>query len=315
MKRALPAFLLALITCVATPQDSITYIHDFGYGTPYNHLTDSLRDVGSVEGAINAFQILQQQEGSAFHGFYDYACVLSIDKQIDSAFKYLRLATVLDTTALALRDPDFLNLRKDIRWHDFEKHLIASIEIKHGITYKDTAYAKRLWYMHATDQAYNDCLSISERRLGRNSTVGRALWQLKELLNQENQQELMKLVSAKGWPKYSEVGETAGGAAFLVIQHADLAKQEKYLPLIKERCMEHEADWEGYALMYDRIQTGEGKPQKYGSQLHFNKETNAYELDPLLDATKVDQWRAEVGLGPLADYVSMWGIEFMPNGK
>jgi len=67
--------------------------------------------------------------------------------------------------------------------------------------------------------------------------------------------------------------------------------------------------------MYDRIQTSDNKPQKYGSQVRLNPNTNKYELYPLLDETKVDQWRKEVGLGPLADYVSHWDIKFEPGQK
>ncbi len=67
--------------------------------------------------------------------------------------------------------------------------------------------------------------------------------------------------------------------------------------------------------MYDKIQTNDNKPQKYGSQVSFNNETKKYELFPLLDETKVDEWRKEIGMQPLAEYVSRWEIVFEAKTK
>jgi hypothetical protein len=35
----------------------------------------------------------------------------------------------------------------------------------------------------------------------------------------------------------------------------------------------------------------------------------------LLDETKVDEWRKEIGMQPLAEYVSRWEIKFEPKKK
>ena len=67
--------------------------------------------------------------------------------------------------------------------------------------------------------------------------------------------------------------------------------------------------------MYDRIQVNENKPQKYGSQIKYNNDTKSFELFPLEDESKVDEWRKEVGLGNLAGYVARWGITFKPKNK
>lgn len=67
--------------------------------------------------------------------------------------------------------------------------------------------------------------------------------------------------------------------------------------------------------MYDRIQTNENKPQKYGSQIKYNEATKSYELFPLLDETKVDEWRKEIGMRPLSEYVARWNIKFEPKKK
>ena len=97
-----------------------------------------------------------------------------------------------------------------------------------------------------------------------------------------------------------------------MIQHADLEKQQKYLPVIEALCKAGEAQWQDYALMYDRIQTSIGKSQRYGSQVRFDDQTQQYELFPLEDASKVDEWRKQAGLKPLSAYLKNWNISWPP---
>jgi hypothetical protein len=139
-----------------------------------------------------------------------------------------------------------------------------------------------------------------------------ALWTAKDELNQKNARELDSIIRVKGWPKISDVGQSGARAAFLIVQHSNLELQEKYLPTIKALCEIKEARWSGYALMYDRVQVLQKKPQLYGSQLDYNTSTQKFELFPIEDEKNVDKRRAEMGLGPLADYVSQWGIKYVP---
>jgi hypothetical protein len=275
---------------------------------------DSLRQEGDMTGAIEEFKKMYKANPKDENNIYNYACALSVTNQIDSAFKYLYLNIEMDTSIQAFRDPDFLHLRESPKWDAFENRL-TSLLVK--LTYmqfnKDIEYAKKLWLMLALDQAYYVDIDIADKKIGKNSSVSIALWDLKEKINKENQKELEKLIETKGWPKQSEVGGAASTAAFLIIQHSDLKKQEKYLPIIKKLCELKEADWGDYALIYDRLQTSANKPQKYGSQVKYNDQTKKYELFPLEDEAKVDEWRKEVGLGPLSEYVSGWGIVFTPK--
>ena len=39
-----------------------------------------------------------------------------------------------------------------------------------------------------------------------------------------------------------------------------------------------------------------------------NQETGEYFVSPLIDPENVDKRRAEVGLGPIADYISNWNM-------
>ena len=107
-----------------------------------------------------------------------------------------------------------------------------------------------------------------------------------------------RIVEPEKWPCISEVGERAAKAAFLITSHhLDTVTLAFYLPQLKQRCLEGEAEWLWYATMYDRLQVLKGLPQRYGTQYRRVEGTEEeYELFPLEDAAMVDKWRDELGL-------------------
>lgn len=285
---------------------------------------DSLRDVGDLHAAIGAYKIsiapgdiYNAENNSAersvyFADMYNLACAFSRMGQQDSALKYLERFTAesKDSVGEALTDPDFVNIRSASGWSKLESTIIRNYSAKSHFSIKDLDYARKLWHMHAIDQAYYDDITLAEQKTGKTSTVVLALWDLKKKLNEENQKELVKLIREKGWPKRSVVGASSAGTAFLVIQHSDLARQQEYLPVIKDLCRTGEAGWQEYALMYDRIQVGLGKPQRYGSQIRYDPVTRKNELSELENPEKVDEWRKELGLQPLSAYLANFRIEW-----
>jgi hypothetical protein len=271
---------------------------------------DSLRQEGMLDEAIKAYQLEYQQNPENINNLYNYTCALALSNNRDSAFKYLVIYSSKDISVAPLTDPDFIFLREDKRWIEYENKLLELFMKKNNLSIKDSSYAKQLWKMRVTDQAFYYEIDLAQKKFGKNSSVEMALWQLKKKLNDENQILLAQLIKERGWPMTSELGASASGAAFLVIQHADIDMQKKYLPMLKKRCEENEARWDAYALMYDRIEMRENRPQRYGSQISYNNKTEKYEIYKLENPEKVDAWRNEVGLGPLADYVSNWDIVF-----
>lgn len=285
---------------------------------------DSTREAGDLPGSIPAYQKNIARISSSrpadssvdrsmyFTDLYNLACAFSRTGQQDSALKYLgrSISEGKDSSTEALSDPDFLQLRKHAGWPAVEDRMIAFYEGTSARKIKDRNYAKLLWHMLAADQAYYRELSVAEKKTGKGSAVVFALWDLKQQLNEDNQNRLEASIKTKGWPKISEVGARPASAAFLVIQHSDLKKQQQYLPVIESLCKTGEARWQDYALMYDRIQTSLGKPQRYGSQVRYNGETQKYEIFALEDASKVEQWREEAGLQPLAKYLENWKISW-----
>ncbi len=134
----------------------------------------------------------------------------------------------------------------------------------------------------------------------------------REAFESRNRQRLDEIVREYGWPKKSAFGAEASGAAFLIVQNAELEYQKKYFPLIKEAAARNEANSSDMAILEDRIRTRDGKKQIYGTQVRLNRISQVMELYPIEDEENVDPRRAAVGLMPLAQYLKELGVNYVP---
>lgn len=275
---------------------------------------DSLQREGQLVEAIAIYRNYLEQEPDNQSGNYNLACSYALLNMRDSAFHFLDSGLAQDTSVRALTDPDLFLLMEDERWEEVVNRQIEKVEAKYG-QYPRLELSKELWGMSMADQAYYYHIHVAEKQMGRRNPVITALWQLKQQLNTQNEQRLEEIIGEHGWPKRSEVKGSASQAAFLVIQHADLELQKKYISLLKETCEAGEADWSGYALMYDRIEMREGRPQLYGSQVRTNNETGQYEPYTIKDPEYVNKRRKEVGLAPIEAYLGHWDIKWEVEQK
>ncbi len=275
-----------------------------------------LRDEGNLKLAIEEYaKIYERDSTNSTNTFntYNYACALALDRQIDTAFHYLNITMARDTSVDALYDPDFYFLIEDDRWSQLEKELIERVEFKYG-KLEDVDLLRELWTMQIKDQAFYYHIDVAEKKFGKESSILPALWELKKKINEENLDRLIEIIDTKGWPKKSVVKEDAARTVFLIIQHADLETQKKYLPIMKVSSNNGEANWNYLALLIDRVNLREGKGQIYGSQIGQNKNGSSYVMD-LQEPEYVNQRRKEVGLGLIEDYVRNYGIEWTIEQK
>jgi len=119
-----------------------------------------------------------------------------------------------------------------------------------------------------------------------------------------NTARMREIIEEHGWPGRSLVGEDGADAAWLLVQHADAERefQKHCLGLMTEAVGAGEARADLLAYLTDRVLVGEGELQRYGTQLH--RVDGKWAPFALADEEQVDQRRAAVGLGPLADYVA-----------
>lgn len=125
-----------------------------------------------------------------------------------------------------------------------------------------------------------------------------------------NQAQVEKLVADYGWLGKSTIGVQGNITLFLVIQHADLPMQEKYFPMMEASVLAGESRAVDLALLQDRILMRQGKKQVYGSQVVFNAITGDPEFYPIDDEKNVNVRRTKIGLEPLEEYATHFGIDY-----
>lgn len=138
-----------------------------------------------------------------------------------------------------------------------------------------------------------------------------------QAIDAANTERMRAIVRQYGWPGPELVGQDGTEAAFLLIQHAELAFQKEMLPLVEKVYKSGKLSGQNYALLLDRVLVREGKPQVYGTQAKGVKEWKGKEpvLEPIEDEANVDKRRAEVGLFPLSEYRQLLKKMYFPEEK
>ena len=118
-------------------------------------------------------------------------------------------------------------------------------------------------------------------------------------------ERMKQIIAQYGWPGSSLVGSDGAFAAWLLVQHADHDRefQRQCLQFLQAAVSAGEARAQELAYLTDRVRVGENRPQVYGTQMTIvDDELRPH---PIEDETHVDERRAAVGLGPLADYIAL----------
>jgi hypothetical protein len=121
--------------------------------------------------------------------------------------------------------------------------------------------------------------------------------------------KIERILDKYGYPGKKLVGDKQSITAWLVIQHAPLALQEKYLPMMEAAAAIGELDKSSLALLIDRIRIRKGQKQLYGSQVHIGSTGKPDRFEDIEDEANVNKRRLTMGLPPLEEYAKHWGIE------
>jgi hypothetical protein len=112
-----------------------------------------------------------------------------------------------------------------------------------------------------------------------------------------------KIIDKYGWLGSDVIGFKGNQVLFLVIQHADLITQEKYLPIIQRAAKEGKTLLSNLAILEDRVALRQGKRQIYGSQILLDPKTGNKYVQPIENLENVDKKRSEVGLPTMNEYL------------
>ena len=177
----------------------------------------------------------------------------------------------------------------------------------------DTLLRKELESILIKDQTLRLVLPMVEEKFGENSDQKKFLWSLMNFQDSINLVAIMEIIEKNGWIGANRVGYFANQSIWMVIQHAPLEIQEKYLPYLEESVAKKESEGWYLAFLEDRIQMRNGKKQTYGSQAKFDKETGKNHIYPIRDIQNVNKRRAEIGLESIEEYASISGYVYNPQ--
>ncbi|PAM92203.1 hypothetical protein B4N84_25675 [Flavobacterium sp. IR1] len=244
---------------------------------------------------------------------YNAACSAAMAKEEKKAFKWLDLAidNGYENIAHMKIDGDLKVLQTNKEWPKMVAKLQKKLDVLEA-NY-DKPLQKELLDIYTDDQGIRHEFMKIYKEKGKESKSFDSINNLMGYKDSINLIKVMKILDHKGWVGADVVGSQANQTLFLVIQHADLQYQQKYLPMMREAAKTGKAKPSALAYLEDRVALREGRKQIYGSQILTNPTTKKPFFAPLEDPDNVDKRRAAVGLGPLADYAVksniVWNVE------
>jgi hypothetical protein len=210
---------------------------------------------------------------------YNAACSWALANEADSAFVQLfKIATSGKYTDLnhITTDSDLNSLHADKRWDEVIAMVRASKEkVEVNLNKPLATILDSVFYY---DQNYRQQIGAIEKKYGKDSPELKTHFRLILEKDSINLLIVKKVLDEHGWLGADSIGEKGNTALFLVIQHADIQTQEKYLPMMREAVKKGNANPSSLALLEDRVALRQGKKQIYGSQigldLSYNKLTS-----------------------------------------
>jgi hypothetical protein len=264
---------------------------------------------GSAETYSKAFEALGWKGTS--NDRYNAACSWALAGVQDSAFFNLeRIAKLMDYANVShiTTDTDLNSLHADARWKPLTE-LVQANKNRLEANF-DKPLVALLDSIFDEDQTLRRALGEVEATYGRDSKEMQEHWHMINEKDSLNLIQVTRLLDERGWLGPDVVGGKGNQTLFLVIQHADLTTQEKYLPMMREAMKNGKAEGRSLALLEDRVLMRNGKRQLYGSQIGRDPKTGEFYLSPVEDPDQLDVRRAGMGLGPIADYLNNWDLKW-----
>ena len=240
--------------------------------------------------------------------YYNAACSASLANEKNSAIKWLEIAinNGFENVNHIKSDADLDNIKNEKKFIQIISKLQKKIDLVES--QYDKPLQKELLQIFKDDQEIRLQYVAAEKKYGYKGNVIDSLGQIMDKNDSSNLIKIQKILDEKGWVGKDKIGQQANQTLFLVIQHADLAIQKKYLPMMKDAVNKGNANAGSLALLEDRIALREGRKQIYGSQIGTNITTKKQYVLPLEDPDNVDIRRKKVGLNSLSDYVKSFDI-------
>jgi len=312
MKNFLPLFLLFFSMTLFSQTDVADKQNKEKYAECVKEAWSLYESEDFEKSAEKYKEAFDQLDGKAYWSDrYNAACSYALANDKENAFYHLLYLAEKQETKFKnydhiTNDPDLKTLHADERW----EKLIAAVKANKEEYEKDfdKPLVAQLDEIYRLDQSYRKQIRDIEEKYGQESAELEAHWKLIQETDSLNLIKIEKILDEKGWLGPTVIGDRGNSTLFLVIQHSDIETQLKYLPMMREAVKLGNAKASSLALLEDRVALRQGKRQIYGSQIARDPETGEHYVSPLIEPEKVNERRAEVGLGTIEDYISYWGM-------
>lgn len=119
----------------------------------------------------------------------------------------------------------------------------------------------------------------------------------------DNAAWLKKTIAEIGWLDARRFGKVSAEAAFVLANRsADIPLMLAAMPQVEADARAKLIDGENFATLYDRVKVLTGERQRYGTQITMLK-PGQFAVLPLEEPRKVDEYRKQLGIGTLKDYI------------
>lgn len=165
---------------------------------------------------------------------------------------------------------------------------------------KDYSYAETLHQMQQEDQAARRAFRNPSLTPADEDSLGRRMHDV----DSANLVKLKWLIDTLGFPTWERVCSYGSADAWLIAQHAHPWFQYGYVKQMRQAVADTNADPSNLAYLEDRLRTGRGLPQLYGTQFSSTGENNRTVWQcPVADIKNVNFRREQMLMPPLEDYI------------
>lgn len=292
-----------LFTAISLPSSCLCQI---SYPDLIVAADNQFSDVNKVNGQIPTANIIEASRlyKSAFErkhrnrpltDIYNYMDCEATLGHNENAFKLLKELLQRGFYKITLeRDSTFDHMRNDRRWEKVAV-LINKNKLLARSKY-NRLLRSNLEDIFSTDQFYRNELLRLQQQLNGDTSLWVSVSDSIMKYDSINIKKVINIIENHGWPGRDAVGDWGNDVMFLVIQHADINIQEKYLPLIKHSVKKGKSPPAHVAYLTDRILINNGKKQLYGTQTAMDATTGKYIILHVRYPKKLEEMREKMGI-------------------
>jgi hypothetical protein len=232
--------------------------------------------------------------------------------QIEQAKAYIRRAVLLDWWGCEdmWNKPGEYSEVAPLRSSTLADEVVRYVDERKIAEGRNPDLERQLQRIFDQDQAIRLRIDTVGRQYGFDSPRVKPIWDEMRQIDSLTLPHVEAIIQQYGYPGKKLVGEKQSITAWLVIQHSNLATQEKYFPLMKQAAERGDLAKGNVALLDDRIRVFKGHKQLYGSQVRNGSggKPNGFYL--IEDELNVNKRRASIGLEPLEEYAKRFGFTY-----